>query len=509
MAYILNGEFCRIQRYACKNTLWFSIEMNKIVITLLVLIIQSFQITYGASLRNKHVERLKVIYDQNSLRVPGNSIKLGVIAYLYNGDSVFTRGFLKGNVAWKNFLIHIEGGKIFNGNLRIAGGIENTNEQQLFIKVTSKYHPEISDYEVINLNYPVKIILYNEGIIQKSPGHSFKIGIEAKMDDGKIIRTGSNRPWWNSFDPYELTVEGGQKISGRIFLHDSPEAFYKHQVKIKAWSKMNPNLVDSIFFLLDYRGESRITASGFDGFSGSSGFFGSNGSSGSDGEHGDPGRHGSDGANGPDLDVYIDMYFDTIISAGLLKVWVDNLGTGRSKFFLVNPDGGRLRVYSKGGDGGDGGSGGSGGTGGRGYDGVVEKWQEKINDSTYVEREWVGPATNGGNGGDGGDGGDGGYGGEGGDIVVAYTRSAEPYLYCIKICSMGGDGGDGGSGGSSGSGGSGGTGNPNGSSGSSGYDGHSGTDGRDGPDGHVYFHMFDGEHFDYEIETNNIDQKTK
>lgn len=490
------------------NSFWIYKGKKRSFVLMILCIFQPVHLSSAISLRNKHIEHLKVIYDQNSLRLPGSSVKLGVIAYLYNGDSVCTRGLLGGNVAWKNYQFHIEGGKIFNGKLKISGEIDNTIEQQLFVKVTSKHHPEISDYEVINFNYPVKIILYNEGIIQKSPGHSFKIGVEAKMDDGKIIRTGSIRPWWNSFDPYEISVEGGHKISNRIYLHDSPDDFYKHQVKIKAWSKMNPNLVDSIFFLLDYRGESRMAAIGSDGFSGSSGFFGSSGSSGSDGEHGDHGQHGSDGANGPDLDVYIDMYFDTIISAELLKVWVDNPVTGSSKFFLVNADGGRLLIYSKGGDGGDGGSGGSGGSGGRGYDGMVEKWQEKINDSTYVEREWVGPATNGGNGGEGGNGGDGGYGGAGGEIVVTYTRSAEPFLYCIKICSTGGNGGDGGSGGSGGCGGSGGTGNPNGSSGSSGYVGHSGTDGRDGPDGHVYFHMFDGKHFDYEIQANNIDKQT-
>jgi hypothetical protein len=336
------------------------------LILLLVIILQPLHFSAGTSLRNKQVARLRVIYDQNQLRLPGSSIKLGIVAYLKNGDSVCTRGFLNGKVAWRNYNFEIEGGKFRNGNIRIGGGIDNTLEQQLIIKVASKHQPEISDYEIVNFNYSVKITLYHEGIIQKSPGQSFKIGVEARMDDGKIIRTGSSRSWWNTFDPYEVTVEGGQKINSRIYLHDSPDAFYQHQVKIKAWSRMNPSLVDSIFFLLDYRGESRLVVSGFDGFSGFAGIFGSSGSGGSDGEPGNHGQHGSDGARGPDLEVWVDLYYDTIISVNLLKIWVDNPGTGKSQFFLVNPDGGRLLVYSKGGDGGDGGSGGSGGSPGTG-----------------------------------------------------------------------------------------------------------------------------------------------
>ncbi|MBN2215592.1 MAG: hypothetical protein JW723_15275 [Bacteroidales bacterium] len=35
----------------------------------------------------------------------------------------------------------------------------------------------------------------------------------------------------------------------------------------------------------------------------------------------------------------MDLYHDTIVSQKLLKIWVDNLGTVSSLFFLVNPDG--------------------------------------------------------------------------------------------------------------------------------------------------------------------------
>ena len=483
---------------AARYLIWFGRQFNLRLILTLLIILQTFYSATGISLKRKSIERIRIVYNENQLRLPGTSVDIGVIAYLTNGDSLCTRGFLKGKVGWRNYLVDVEGGRFQCRSVKITGNYDNAVEQQFAVSVRSKYLNSLSDYEILNYNYPVKILLYQEGVLVRSPGHSFRIGIEAKMDNGDIIRTTGNRPWWNSFDPYEIAVEGGTKSSSSIHLFDSPLDFNLHQVKVMAWSKMNPSLADSICFRLDYKSSFYMSTSGSDGSSGFSGSDGSTGSPENNGSSGSDGDDGDDGRNGPELNVLVDLYYDTAISENLLKVWVDNLNNGSSKFFLVNPNGGNILIISSGGDGGDGGSGGSGGSGGRGCDGARETWTEKINDSTYVERERIYPGTNGGNGGDGGDGGDGGHGGTGGDIAVTYTLSAEPWLHCIEVQSRGGDGGDGGSGGFGGSGGSGGSGEPSGTSGHSGSSGSSGYGGHDGPDGYITWHRFEAKHFTYD-----------
>ena len=182
---------------------------------------------------------------------------------------------------------------------------------------------------------------------------------------------------------------------------------------------------------IPFRYDSKFTAN----FSGSSGFSGMNGTDGTDGTSGsmgsiDPnnpspggnGGDGRDGGNGQDGGTGGDaarVQMMVTVQAGshpLLQVSV--AGSGKTRFYLVDPKGGSLTVSA---DGGSGGSGGRGGRGGRGGSGGVG----------------TPSGSNGRDGMDGRNGSDGSQG-RGGLITVTYDPQAKPYLNVIHLSSQNG-----------------------------------------------------------------------
>ena len=253
------------------------------------------------------------------------------------------------------------------------------------------------------------------------------------------------------------TIDSRHSRENRIIESD-PAKIIDHKIKIIGQLKKEPGIADTMDILLDYKAPYCKYYSGFSGLSDSSGFSGSSGGTGCDGEDGEHGSYG------PDLEVYVDVYYDTLIHANLMSMSVTELGTANEYKYLINTEGGSIAIISEGGDGGNGGS------GGNGFNGEYITREIQINDNTVVTETIQLPGGNGGNGGDGG------Y------IYVYYTTYAAPYLGMLHIQSIGGDGGNGGSGGSSGSGGPGGSGYPSGNSGSS------GVNGRDGYPGEVFYY---------------------
>jgi hypothetical protein len=235
-------------------------------------------------------------------------------------------------------------------------------------------------------------------------------------------------------------------------------------------------------------------------------FSGSNGSSGSTGGAGNPGedgRNGDNGGYGHDIDIYTDIYFDSILSTNLIKVYIEDLTINQSRHFLINPNGGSLKINASGGSGGHGGAAGNGGRGGNGHKGELYFYEVK---DIIIKKDTAGkeirteiirqvqcqrPGGDGGFGGPGGYGGIGGNGGNGGYLILHYTPAMKQYLQLIHIDVSGGSGGFGGSGGKGGSGGQGGEGNPRGRKGADGSDGLEGSRGYDGFPGKVDYIQVD------------------
>ena len=437
-------------------------------------------------IKQKQISSLELCYDSDILRIPDHTLKIGITAYLNDGRKISTKGLLDGSLTWRNFRLEVDGGRFFNGKIKIKDDRAYRKGDNILVKIYDRHTDSLLCIQSIPYNFETDIEVIAKGNYRKAPGNKIDIGIRTYYDN--LMHTDLWPRNNNKLeDDFLVTVNGGYIQRGNFIIYDDPFKIDNHTVSFQACLTTNASINNTFELVMDYRDNYKRTISSF---SGSSGFFGSDGSSGGTGQnggHGGHGRRGEDGDRGPDLNLFADVYFDTIINEELMYVRVENMRTNQVHNYLINTDGGDLTIASRGGDGGSGGNGGRGGNGGNGRDGEYRYYQEKINDSTYVTKKEQLPGGNGGHGGCGGDGGDGGYGGDGGDLYIHYTSYAKPYLYLINARSIPGSGGSAGWGGSGGSGGTGGSGNPSGCSGSSGSSGHSGISGNDGFSGYIEY----------------------
>jgi hypothetical protein len=139
------------------------------------------------------------------------------------------------------------------------------------------------------------------------------------------------------------------------------------------------------------------------------------GGNGTDGSNGGDGGNGWDGRPGRSVHIWVRLESGT---KRLLQVKA--IGGGRQSFYLVDPEGGSLKVTADGGRGGNEGHGGRGGRGGSGGNGFP-------------------PGSSGLDGHPGSDGRP-GVGGAAGAIEISVDPLAQPFLKCITWSNQSGDG---------------------------------------------------------------------
>lgn len=139
------------------------------------------------------------------------------------------------------------------------------------------------------------------------------------------------------------------------------------------------------------------------------------GGNGTDGSNGGDGGNGGDGSPGQAIHIWVRMESGT---KPLVQVKIT--GGGQPSFYLIDPNGGSLRIIDNGGRGGRGGQGGRGGRGGSGGSGFPTGFS----------------------GLDGRSGSDGrpGSGGAAGTIAISVDPAAQPFLRCITWSNRSGDG---------------------------------------------------------------------
>lgn len=452
------------------------------------------------NLKEYNVARIALRHD-TLLLIQGSSHKTGLVVFS-NDDKIFrTTGFLKGTLRWNNFIVNVKNARFSNGELTISKTDDQNYAPFIPIEISSKYQPEKIFYDTLWLNYEQGLKLFPTNDFKRVPGAKVKFGMQVTYDNDETILYRYSSQLKKVLPSYEVLIKGvlydigdcDFTISRNIF--DFPD----HHPGILVQNSRNKDVYNMLEIEMDYRDRFSFRGTGSSGMWGSSGFSGSSGSTGQSGSPGQDGEHGQYGDYGHDIDVYADIYFDSILQKPLIKVYTEDLSVNRYEHFLINPDGGTITVDASGGDGGHGGSGGSGGNGGSGYNGefyyeyikeiVIRKdtagkeIREEITRCIQKQR----PGGNGGSGGPGGYGGAGGTGGNGGYVMLYYTPAMKNYLQLINIDVRGGSGGFGGNGGSGGSGGRGGSGNPNGRSGSSGQNGMDGPWGYSGYTGRIEY----------------------
>lgn len=268
-----------------------------------------------------------------------------------------------------------------------------------------------------------------------APGQKSPLVVRVTRPDGTVLLTegqGEGKVQWKDLHVTASVVSVNQK--GVISLSSDPrisDGKTGHvTVTIPAHPDVRPADLDIPFrynvkFAANYDGTNGMDGSnGMDGTDGISGTPGStdpnNPSRGGDGTNGSDGTNGADGSRGGDganVDVRVALQAPAN-SSGHPILQISVAANGKSRFFLVDPQGGSLYISADGGRGGSGGRGGRGGHGGSGGIGSPN-------------------GSDGMNGSDGRSGFD-GTPGSGGLITVTYEPQVKPYLNAIHLSSWNG-----------------------------------------------------------------------
>jgi len=492
-------------------------EINRLYLAVLLIFCLSAIGSPVAGFPFSHkVDSIQIIFDPQQLVLPGESFHIGIMSYNKKGKIKKTVGLLDGSVWWLKYKVDVTGGTDFAGRISVNEQLVPSMGKYINIKAYPRKQPELKKELLLPLNYETRIVYRPTNSFDKAPGSQIRGELYTEFNNGQT-RIYNNLRNSSESDYFQFSTLGGSWKNGKFTIDPDFTKVDGHRAALIINSLRNNSVADTFAVLLDYKHAYNLHLSGNSGSSGFDGSRGSTGSSGSNGFDGQNGQNGESGSDGPEMGIWVDLYRDSILNVDLLYVYAQNLWTGEEQSYLINPDGGKLKVSSFGGSGGSGGDGGNGGSGGQGFEGerwiekhiekqivkkpvikkvmrkgtkkttdadgkeVIEEIDVEVDETVYVdevievevEDVRYGPGGDGGDGGWGGDGGFGGQGGYGGNITLYFTDDAWQYQNVIEASSSGGSGGFNGSGGNGGSGGSGGSGDPNGRNGSEGQSGSS------------------------------------
>lgn len=474
-----------------------------LIISLIFLVLTSFSLVAFSF----KTDSLSIEFDHSQLVLPGEKLSISVISYHPDGKIRKTRGTPGGNVSWERYNVSVAGGEFKGGKIYVSDKLVPSKGKYVGISVSPEKHPELKKELLIPLNYEISVEFIPDEPFEKSPGSVIEGWVVSTFNNGTER---SFKKLNNSSQSANFRFEtlGGNWEKGKFIVDSNFLDIENHTASLVVTPVLNPEIADTFSVLLDYK---KHFAGNFNAAGGSWGMSGSQGGSGApgcDGGNGGFGQDGETGDNAPDVGVWADLYYDSVLSCSLLYVYTLNFWNDAENFYLLNPEGGSLTITAAGGNGGSGGDGGRGGNGGNGHDGeiwfetvLVKKFREPqtrvitkkvkklvtaaegnvtevevdvLTTETYyvdvVVEEEVSirrqePGENGGNGGFGGGGGFGGDGGDGGNIWFYFTIDAAPYENLFTAKNQGGSGGFHGNAGRGGSGGNGGWGNPTGNRG--------------------------------------------
>ncbi|MFY9154234.1 MAG: hypothetical protein WAO52_19595 [Prolixibacteraceae bacterium] len=483
---------------------------------LFLLLITCFSSMSSGSTGFSKPDSIQIVFDDQQLLLPGESFRIGIKSFHRNGKVKSTIGLLGGSAWWWNYKVEVSGGTDYSGRINVSEKLIPSKGKYISIRAFPRKQPALKKELLLPLNYETKIAWHPTNNFEKSPGSQIQGEVISEFDN-RMVRVYSNWRDKQETGNFWFSGQGGYWDNGRFTINPDFMLLEKHRAELVVRSQRNTSVADTFGILMDYKRPYNLRFFGSSGFQGSAGNSGSSGAPGYHGSDGQNGQNGEFGDNGPDVGIWVDLYRDSVLNADLLYVYVQNLSSGKENRYLINPEGGSMKISSSGGSGGFGGSGGSGGAGGNGVAGetwiethmekqtikkpitkkVIRKEMKKRKDAEgkeyeveveyeTTETEYVdviidvvvevvkqGPGGPGGNGGWGGAGGLGGVGGYGGNITLHFTDDARPYQHLFTARSEGGSGGMHGSGGHGGSGGAGGSGNPNGRRGVNGSSGPS------------------------------------
>jgi hypothetical protein len=278
------------------------------------------------------------------------------------------------------------------------------------------------------------------GVSALGPGQSAQLVVVASTQDGKQFAAVGAGHGKVALDNYTIEAAVVQvSKGGTVSLSSDPRLSEGKMGHLRITPTAHPEVVAELDISVRYDVAFAANFSGSDGASGIDGTNGLDGSSGTDGTPAmvdpttgalgtqGPGGRGSDGGNGGDggngqdgaqgVAVHIWMRRESSTKP-LLQIKVSS--GARQSLYIVDPDGGSLRVMANGGTGGRGGAGGRGGRGGSGGSGFPTGFS-----GLDGRPGWDGHA---------------GADGAGGTITVSVDPEAQPFMNCVSWSNRSGGG---------------------------------------------------------------------
>jgi len=353
-------------------------KKKRLIFYFFVLLISGTTFHASAFNLSRKIDSIQIVFDRQQLVLPGESFTIGIIAYYKNGKISKTKGMKDGSVFWWNYKVEITGGTFISGRVSVNRQLQPSIGQTISIKAYPRKQPGFLKELIVPLNYETKITFRPTNQFDKVPGSQVKGELIAEFDNG-IQRIYDDLRSSKESDLFQFSGNGASWGKGRFTIEPDITKINMHSVSLITKSMRNPAISDTFPILLDYKHNYELYLGGWSGSPGFSGSNGSGGISGWNGSDGQNGQHGEFGADGPDIGVWADLYYDSILNCDLLYVFAEDLSTHTEYRYLLNPEAGSLKVASVGGSGGSGGSGGDGGTGGDGMAGeiTIEKHIEK------------------------------------------------------------------------------------------------------------------------------------
>lgn len=264
-----------------------------------------------------------------------------------------------------------------------------------------------------------------------APGQKAPLIVTVTQTDGKQLQTegaGSGKVMWKDLQVTPQIVTADTK--GNVKLAADPRASDGKTGSVQITVPSHPAVKAAeleipfrynVAFKANFSGASGFSGTdGVNGIDGSPGFPGSSdpnnpsaGGNGGDGTNGTDGGNGGPGGDAPPVTVRA-----TVQPGAQPLIQFSVSAATKTRYYLVDPNGGSLAVMANGGSGGRAGRGGRGGSGGSGGSGT--------------------PSGSSGSSGMNGSDGTAGSDGRGGLITVTYDASVAPYLGVVKLQSQGG-----------------------------------------------------------------------
>ena len=300
-----------------------------------------------------------------------------------------------------DFLTESEGCSFHAGQVVINKLRSQIPNNQSTIKVISKDDKNLSAKRTFEIAYFKKVTIKHERSYLDT-GDKLLILLEATTNTNEVIQLDKNSlpKKWSWFDI--KTSKGAFFDKGTLIVANDVRQLECDTIKLTIYPENADSLKQEIDFIMNYK---KSFSTNYDTKHGKPGNDGS--TSKSTGSHGTDGTAGELGTSGQNILVYMTIHS---CNKNLLKIEVRDTSANKTEYFIINKNGGELKISCNGGDGGDGGDGSNG--------------EKGINAGKTTEPQ---------DGGKGGNGANGGNSGDGGQVTIYSSLEAMPYTGLIHV----------------------------------------------------------------------------